>query len=228
MQAINNEWFKHPYLNMAYKHRGNAQWQGYQQATGGGFNRGGIEGPVELPVGMELWKLSQNPVGLGDQKLSEWWCSRKPYRQQNGDLKRCVEEAALNGVPLHVYIRVASCVKINWNTLDNLQIIRLKYPVKALWGKFAPMNLMEAKNPKYWTDKNDRRLAGMKKAGYDPAAGDAVLGGMNSYQLFIPGLLGNHVQMLGECDSQDNSAIKNLLGIRDLPKGPQDLSWRRS
>ena len=59
-------------------------------------------------------------------------------------------------------------MKINWNTLDNLQIIRLNSPVKALWGKFAPMNLMEAKNPAYWTDKNDLRLAGMKKAGYDP------------------------------------------------------------
>lgn len=227
MQAVNDEWFKHPYINMAYKRGGAAQWQGYQQATGGGFNKGGIEGPYLLPAGMELWKLSQNAVGGGDRGLSEWWCARKPFRQQTGDLKRSVEEAALNGVPLHVYVRVASCVKINWNTLDNLQIIRLNSPVKALWGKFAPMNLVEAKNPAYWTDKNDLRLAGMKKAGYDPQAGDAVLGGMDSYQLFIPGMRGKHVTLVGQCDAHNKAAISSLLGIRDLPKGPQDLAWRR-
>lgn len=214
MKTVNEQWFRHPYLNMAYKGRGGTQWKSYREASGGGFNRGGIAGPFVLPVGMELWKVSANRVGMMNDSLSEWWCARRAFKQQTTDLRHSVEEAALNGVPFHVYVRVASCVKIEWNTLDKLQVIRLKQPVKALWGKFAPMNIHDAKNPRYWTDKNDRRLEDMKRRGYDPAKGDAVLGGMGAYQLFIPGLLGKHVNFVGDADAGDMNEIKNFLRIR--------------
>lgn len=227
MNTINDQWFRHPYVNMAYKGRGKTQWKSYMEATSGGFNKGGIAGPFVLPAGMELWKVSAYKVGMLNDRLSEWWCAKGSFKQQTSDLRRSVEEAALNGVPFHVYARVASCVKIEWNTMDKLQVIKLKQPVKALWGKFAPMNVHDVKNPKYWTDKNTRRLEDMKRRGYDPAKGDAVLGGLDAYQLFIPGLLGKHVSFSGSADAGDMQAIKNLLKIRDLPKGPNDLNWRR-
>ena len=229
MSTVNDQWFRHPYLNTAYKGKKGApvSWKNYHQATGGGFNKGGIAGPYILPAGMELWKVSANRVGVMEDNLSEWWCARNRFKEQANGLRRNVEEAALNGVPFHVYSRVASCVKIEWNTLDRLQIIKLKKPVKALWGKFAPMNIHDIKNPKYWTDKNDMRLNDMKKRGYDPATGDAVLGGMGAYQLFIPGMLGKDVSFVGDADAGDSRDIKRLLGITDLPNGPNDLNWRR-
>ena len=42
METVNDQWFRHPYLNMAYKGIGGTQWKSYMEATGGGFNRGGI------------------------------------------------------------------------------------------------------------------------------------------------------------------------------------------
>ncbi|WP_191600824.1 hypothetical protein [Marinomonas algicola] len=230
MPAVNDQWFRHPYINMAYKGNtgGAVKWRKYMEATGGGFNKGGIAGPFELPVGMELWKVSAHKIGGPKANVSEWWCAKNSFKEQVYGLRRSVEEAALNGVPFHVYARIASCVKIEWNTLDTLQIIKLKKPVKALWGKFAPMNIHDIKNPKYWTDKNDQRLNDMKKRGYDPALGDAILGGMDAYQLFIPGMLGEDVTVMGYADAGDTADIKKLLGITNLPSGPTDLNWRRS
>ncbi|MCZ2721588.1 hypothetical protein O1D97_07955 [Marinomonas sp. 15G1-11] len=236
MKAVNEEWFQHPfngpYINTSYKNNrlGVAHWRSYMEATGGGFNKGGIAGPFVLPAGMELWKLSAYKVGGPKAKVSEWWCAKNPFKEQTHGLRRSLEEAALNGVPLNVYARIASCVKIEWNTLDTLQIIKLNKPVKALWGKFAPMNLHDIKNPKYWTDKNDARLKQMQQSGYDPALGDAVLGGLGAYQLFIPGMIGEDVTVVGyaNANEQNYSEIKRLLGINSLPSGPNDLGWSRS
>jgi len=235
MQVVNEHWFRHPYINMGYKQfkeggpPPKVQWKAYMEATGGGFNKGGIAGPFVLPVGMELWKLSAYKVGGPKENVSEWWCAKNAYKEQTHGLLRSVEEAALNGVPINVYARIASCVKIEWNTLDTLQIIKLKKPVKALWGKFAPMNLHDIKNPQYWTVKNDASLMQMKQSGYDPALGDAVLGGLDAYQFFIPGMRGEDVTVVGYADanSRDNAEIKRLLGITRLPSGPSDLGWRR-
>jgi len=175
---------------------------------------------------MELWKLTARNLPGPGQTLSECWCARQPYKQQTVDLKRSIEQAALNGVPLHVYVRIASCVKIDWNTLDRLQIISLLRPAKALWGKFAPMNLLAETRSRRWDAVYDRRLAGMKKAGYDPLAGDAWLGGMDTYQLFIPGLKREDVRLVCECDATKMEAIKTMLNISNLPTAGQ-LDWRR-
>lgn len=226
---VNDALFKHPYINVGYKNPPTVKWRSYMEATGGGFNRGGIQGPVKLPAGMELWKCSANSVPTGNNRLSEWWCARKPFMQQSTEMRRAIEEAALNGVPFNVYVRVASCVKVEWNTLDKLQIIKLLKPAKALWGKFAPMKVHDVASEKsqYWKDGNRAALADMATRGYNPAQGDAILGGMGSYQLFIPGLTGNDVRLIGEADAGSNDAIKRLLNIQRLPSGPTDLAWQR-
>ena len=57
----------------------------------------------------------------------------------------------------------------------------------------------------------------MKRAGYDPTEGDAVLGGMKAYQLFIPALYREHGTLVGQCRAKSKSQILHLLGIRDPP-----------
>ena len=238
MPTVNEDLFKSPrhlpnHLNVSYKKRtiqerlGASEWKSYMVATGGGFNAGGIMGPIELHPGMELWKVTGNALNMGKGTVSEWWCAKNAYKEQTQGLCESVREAAFNGVPLHVYARIASCIKVEWNTIDNIQIIKLNYPATALWGKFAPMTVHDIaakSNPQYWTPKHDAILEDMRVRGYDldDPIGDAWLGGMDAYQLFIPGLLGEHVTKLYEAPSEQNELIAKYLGIV-LPKA---FEWR--
>lgn len=228
MTIANDDWFHFLWPVVKTKRDGN-QWLHYEQATQGGFPEGGIQGPIILPAGMELWKVTSFDLKEGDELLSEWWSAKTPFKEQTTDLQYSIEEAALNGIPLHVYVRIAGCVRVEWNTLNKLQIIRLKKSVKALWGEFREMPVTKADeiDSRFWGNENEERLNDMKKRGYDPDTGDAILGGMGAHQLYIPGLRGTHVELIGEVGSEDTEGIKKLLGIKDLPKGPTDLNWFR-
>lgn len=221
-------------INLKYKGNSNTDnWQPYRIATGGGFNAEGM-GMVKVivPAGTELWKCTSASIkpGPNDRLLSEWWCAANPFLQQTDGIRLMVEEAALNGVPFDVFVRVASCVKVEWNTLDKLQLIKLLRPATAIWGKFAPMKVHSSKHPTYWRERHDSILHDMATRGYDVSQGtdnDVMLGGMETYQLFIPALHKNHISVKSELPVRDVDGIKKLLGLKSLPSGPKDLKWRR-
>ena len=219
MAVLNDSLFSGNYMKVYKKaedEKRKFNWKNFRNdssATGGGFQK--VHGPFVLPAGMKIWKLTQNPLGLGDQKVSPWWCARDPYKEQQHGIEHEIATAIINSVPFNIYVRVASCVKVEWNTLDKLQVIKLQQPAKALWGKFEPMHVhdKDSESSKYWKESNSLTLEKMKQAGYDPEKSDAILGGLGCYQLFIPGLQGKHVTKILECQADDNEVLKNYFDL---------------
>ena len=226
-------------------------WQSYLQATGesprdgnvSGFNYGvnGILGPYLLPAGTKLWRLGWDNIETkvesngGDGIISPWWCAQQrtgfPMNQQSEGLKEAMENAIFNGIPLDMYARIASCVKLEFNTLDNLQMCELRQPAYALWGKFRPLPLTSLYNRNVTEGRNGRPVYGdteettpgvvrrktqimqqMHRGGYQQH-GDHMLGGLEAYQLWIPSLKGRHLTSPHNIPANNEGRIRHVLGI---------------
>ncbi|MCH2160684.1 MAG: hypothetical protein MK085_02300 [Phycisphaerales bacterium] len=223
-------------------------WQSYLQATGesprdgnvSGFNYGvnGILGPYLLPAGTKLWRLGGDNIKTrieSDGNMSPWWCAQHrtgfPMNQQSEGLKEAMENAIFNGIPLDMYARIASCVKLEFNTLDNLQMCELRQPAYALWGKFRPLPLTSLYNSNVREDRdgrpvyrdteetapgkvrrNNEIMQQMHRGGYQQH-GDHMLGGLEAYQLWIPSLKGRHLTSARNIPANDEGQIRHVLGI---------------
>ena len=158
---------------------------------------------VVIPsAGMRLFKLTsygafdggatdpRNPgrtPRLGNQ--SPWWPPVRPFLEDKLGAVGRLKEAELNGLSMKDMVRLASCVKYNWNGLDNYVEITLRRPAKAYWGLFAPMNQnddLSISNPNF----------------------PAQLGGLDdAWQLYIPNLRGIHYHTVTSIDATNHQQL---------------------
>ena len=170
-----------------------------------GFRDGNVR-VVTLPAGTQLYKLTsygafdgrahdpRNPGRVPRLSAqSPWWSSVKPFEEDRiGSIGR-LREAEENGLTMKDMVRFASCVKYNWNDLDNYVEITLRKPAKAFWGQFAPMG-----------QNDDGTITN--------AEFPELLGGLDdAWQLYIPRMKGIDYHTVATISATDHSALYQHL-----------------
>jgi len=155
---------------------------------------------VTVPANMKLWKMTAWPVNL--KRVTPWWAAVNPWKEDKLGVRGRLKEAALNGVSANHYVRIAAAVRYDWNTLGQYQQISLRQPVKGIWGQFAPQ-------PNISQNERLGKLGELlKQCPHIPR----VLGGMGAWQLYIPNLKGEHIDV--EISTDKEAEWLSFLAIR--------------
>ena len=187
-----------------------------------GFRPGNVR-VVLLSAGMRLFKLTgygafdgraadpNNPGRVPRLSVqSPWWSPVKKFEEDRMGAIGRLQEAEANGLSLKDMVRFASCVKYNWNNLENYVEIMLSTPAYAFWGQFAPMGQRDdgaIENPNF----------------------PELLGGLDdAWQLYIPGMRGFHYKTVTSINATDHAALRTHLA-KQVVHGRSNVTggWQR-
>ncbi len=148
---------------------------------------------VVVPAGTELWKLSSFGFWLEEgpeTRLSPWWSTVRPFREDTVGVRGRYLEAGLNQIPFTQMVRFAAAVRGDWNALDEYQEIMLLEDARGLWGQYMPQ-------PIWSPDINDRGAISAAASDLNQSIGNlpGTLGGNDAWQLWIPNMTINHVEV---------------------------------
>ncbi len=129
--------------------------------------------PVEkklLKTGMQLYKFNTSGRSLiFDGGASPWWFPLKPLGDIDVGLEGVIKFAKTVGVPVREYARLIAAVTEEWNKMDVIMKAELKANVYGFWGEAAQQKKKVA---------SKINLTG------------------RGWQLYIPGLTGEHIKEL--------------------------------
>lgn len=167
--------------------------------------------PVVVPAGTELWKLT---VALwldrgAKTSLSPWWSTLRPFREDTVGMRGRYLEAILNNIPFTQMVRFAAAVRGDWNALDEYQEIVLLEDARGLWGQYMPQ-------PIWSPDIDDRGAITAAASDLNQSIGNlpGTLGGNDAWQLWIPNLTVNDVEVIETIPTNNPQAMAarfNLL-----------------